>query len=143
MLTRRGFLPILLAIWPLSHCSRLTRYPTYPSNIVDGVITTNQADIHLWQVEMRKQYSTLVPVTSYSVCRSCNMPWWVVDGHIIWYGNGRGSFVVCEMCWKNMGSEGCRKYYRTHFEEQYPEMLEKFSYIYDNQHEINESVGIW
>lgn len=100
---------------------RKPQWPDFPEREVNGVITTNQYETDRWQVEMRRQLALLVPPTHYGCCYCCNLPWWVVEGHTIPFGDGQGCFPVCKSCFHDLNADEVWPYYRDWVRQYYPQ----------------------
>lgn len=110
-MTRRAILQrMAVALAPLiAGCGRA--WPRLPSYVRNGIETTDQYEIGIWQIEMRRTVARSLPETAYSDCKCCKLPWWIVEGHTVMYSDTMGCFAVCEMCFKALGPEGAFPYY--------------------------------
>ena len=108
----------------------LGSWPLYPYKIdAEGRICSNQSDVSLWQLKLRRMIAQVIPHFQYGACIICRLPWYVSTGHSIRYSENSGCFAVCETCWSGLGPRTCLPYYEKHLRkyhkpEEVPEMID-------------------
>ena len=90
-------------------------WPPQPrGRMENGRITMYQYDTEMWALKMRRAVAATLPPSNYSQCATCDLPWYIVDGHTIKVSESSGLFVCCEMCWRSLGAARCLPYYEAH-----------------------------
>lgn len=86
--------------------------PPCPQTVeADGTTCFQMSDVNAWMIDLRRRVAGIVPSIGYGRCYVCNLPWYIVTGHDIYYANGSSCFPVCESCWQQMSHREALTHY--------------------------------